>query len=218
MKFLRTLLYLVLPPAGVLICLFSGCGQSQSVPNVSAPPTAIASKASSGTVFHVPDTPIIVRLPVEPSLDQQTVQTKVGPLHIRIYTAVDDLTNYSVAVNDYPKGAVDAIAADREKFLTHMADSAIKARAGSKVLLRRRASFAAWTGLEEKVEMPSGRTGELHPELLVVAARQYYQEGDRMYLIQVLAPKAVHDLSPAKFDQDARALFESLEMPPEREK
>jgi hypothetical protein len=200
--------------SAVAIWLCSGCNNRPPIPQVPRSKTENAPRSSGGTVFHVPDTPIALRLPDNPSLDQQSVPTKLGSLDIRIYTAFDDLTNYTITVNDYPKGAVDSIAGNREKFLTHMADSAIEARPGSKLLSRRDVSFASWSGLEEKVEMPSGRTGALQPESPVIATRQYYQDGDRMYLFQVLALKSIHDSSPDKFDQDAAAFFESMEMVP----
>jgi hypothetical protein len=162
--------------------------------------------------FRVPTTPFAVVLPTSPTKESRVVESAMGEIQIDMYVAECGAVQFVVAVNDYAPGTVDSLKSEEKDFATHMSDAAMEARSGSKLISRRSIAVDEWGGLEQRVEMPGGRTGDLKPEHPVVVWQKYYQCEDRMILFQVMTLKRIYETGAVDFDDIAARFLDSIHL------
>jgi hypothetical protein len=169
-------------------------------------------------LFEISETNLSVELPQMPVAEQQVFQSELGKLTIALYPAEEEYFEtghsifYSVGVMKYPQGFVDDVkAANAGIFLDHMADESLRQRPGSKLISRENISHHGLVGIEDLIVMPSGSSGQLNHDLLVVVLRRFYEDSDRMYNFQVLIEKSIYDAAPEVFEDVSNAFFESIQ-------
>lgn len=169
-------------------------------------------KPSAWVEFKVPGTPISVEVPHQPALEMHDIDSPIGNIPADIYMAEQGAVVFVIAISAYPRGTVAAIDPEGRNFLVHMSDAAIASRPGSKLLVRRPIELERWSGLEEQVELPAGRSNELKPEKPIVAWQRYYQSGDRMLQFKVMTLKSDYDADAEEFEQTASRFFQSIQI------
>lgn len=160
--------------------------------------------------FRVPTTAFAVELPTPPTKESQIIDSAAGDIRIEMYSAEQGALVFCVVVSEYPPGTVDSLKLEEKDFVTHMSDAAIEARSGSKLISRRSIALDEWVGLEDRVEMPAGRTGDLKPEHPVAAVQRYYQCDDRMVQFRVLTLKSLYEGHSSEFQTIADRFLNSI--------
>lgn len=200
----RNILYAVI---AVQLAALSGCGEDHP----GKPLPSNARRAQPRFNFAVPSTTLTVLLPSEPQSERFTATTPHGDLQIATHSAHEGTIQYTIAITDYPESFIEEIAPNRSDFLVRLADGGLKKRPGSKIILRETFSLGSLPGLEEQVEMPGGRTDELDPTIPMIAYRRSVHDGNRMYMFQILIPKADYDVAPSDFDHKAKEFLTSIQ-------
>lgn len=85
-------------------------------------PTAIPDPLDGWITFTAPDGSFTVRMPEEPTVDEQTVTTEAGDIQIGMYGVEQSNSMVMVSHNGFPQSIVDLLAAGDETVIKSMLD------------------------------------------------------------------------------------------------